>query len=298
MKIAIAGGSGFVGRHLTQYFLEHKYSLIIISRQRQTSDHPLIRQATWDELKADVRIMEGVDAIVNLSGESINQRWTDAAKERILQSRLDTVAQIASIVERMARKPSVVVNASGISIYGTSEKGSFVEHSDPNVMDFLSGVVEKWEKAMDVIRDTRLVKLRLGIVIGRDGGAFPKMMMPYKLGVGGRIGSGRQVISWIHIQDLCRLIEFCIENDDIIEQINATAPHPVTNDEMGRAIAKALKTSHWLPVPAFMMKLLFGELSTLLLEGQMVLPLLAVDYEFSFLYPTIDMALAEITKKK
>jgi uncharacterized protein (TIGR01777 family) len=298
MKIAIAGGSGFIGRHLTEYFLERKYSLILISRKRQPSSHPLIRQTTWDELESDVKIMEGTDAIVNLSGESINQRWTVAAKERILQSRLDTVARIANIVDRMGRKPSVVVNASGISIYGTAEKGSFVEHSDPKVMDFLSGVVEKWEEAMNAIQDTRLVKLRLGIVVGRDGGAFPKMLMPYKLGIGGRIGSGKQVISWIHIKDLCRLIEFCIENEDIIEQINATAPHPVTNDEMGRAIAKAMKTPHWLPVPGFMMKLLFGELSTLLLEGQRVLPLLAIDYEFSFLYPTIEKALSEIVKKK
>ncbi|MDF2964468.1 MAG: NAD-dependent epimerase [Paenibacillus sp.] len=296
MKIAITGGSGFVGRHLTQYFLEQKHSLIIISRNRQTSKHPLIRHTTWSELKSDVKLMEGTDAIVNLAGESINQRWTKAAKERILQSRLDTVAQVADIVDRMEKKPSVVVNASGISIYGTSEKASFVEHSDTKVMDFLSGVVQQWEKAMDQIRNTRIVKLRLGIVLGKDGGAFPKMMLPYKLGIGGRIGSGKQIMSWIHIDDLCRLIEFCIENEDIIEQINATAPQPVTNDEFGRALAKAMNTSHRIPVPAFMMKLLFGELSTLLLDGQRVLPLLAVDYEFHYKYPMIEAALKDLVK--
>ncbi|TDF99627.1 TIGR01777 family oxidoreductase [Paenibacillus piri] len=294
MKIAITGGSGFIGKHLTQYFLARKHSLVIISRQRQASKHPLIRNITWSELKSDVKVLEGTEAIVNLAGESINQRWTKAAKERILQSRLDTVAQIADIVDRMERKPSVVVNASGISIYGTSEKASFVEHSEPKVMDFLSGIVEQWERVMDQIQHVRVVKLRLGIVLGTDGGALPKMMLPYKLGVGGRVGSGRQVLSWIHIEDLCRLIEFCIGNEDIIEQINATAPHPVTNDEFGRALAKAMRTSHWMPVPAFMMKLMFGELSTLLLEGQRALPLLAIEYEFQYKYPYIDIALEQL----
>ncbi|NHN30678.1 TIGR01777 family oxidoreductase [Paenibacillus agricola] len=297
MKIAIAGGSGFVGQHLTQYFLERKYSLILISRKKNVSTNPLIRHVTWNELKVDVKLMTGTDVIVNLSGETINQRWTNAAKERILQSRLDTVGWIASIVERMEKKPAVVINASGVAIYGTSETDSFVEHSEPNVMDFLSGVVEQWEAAMDAIQQTRLVKLRLGIVLGRDGGSFPQMMKPYKLGVGGRIGSGRQVISWIHVKDLCRLIDFCINNEDIIEQVNATAPQPVTIDDMGKSIAKALHTKHWFPVPAFMMKLLFGEMSILILEGQRVLPLLAIDYDFQYLYPTIDMALAEIVKK-
>jgi uncharacterized protein (TIGR01777 family) len=297
MKIAIAGGSGFIGQHLTQYFLERKYSLILISRKKITSNNPLIRHATWAELKSDVKLMAGTDAIVNLAGESINQRWTNAAKERILQSRLDAVAGIASIVERMDQKPSVVINASGISIYGTSETSSFVEHSEPNVEDFLSGVVEQWEAAMDAIQETRLVKLRLGIVLGGDGGAFPQMMKPYKLGIGGRVGSGRQVISWIHIKDLCRLIDFCITNEDVMEQVNATAPQPVTIDEMGRAIAKALHTRHWFPVPGFMMKLLFGEMSDLVLKGQRVLPLLAIDYDFQYLYPTIDMALSDIARK-
>jgi uncharacterized protein (TIGR01777 family) len=297
MKIAIAGGSGFIGQHLTQYFLERKYSLILISRKKNTSSNPLIRCATWAELKTDVKLLSGTDAIINLSGETINQRWTNAAKDRILQSRLDTVAAIASMVERMDQKPSVVINASGIAIYGTSETGSFVEHSDPNVEDFLSGVVEQWESAMDAIQGTRLVKLRLGIVLWHDGGVLPSMMRPYKLGVGGRVGSGKQFVSWIHIKDLCRLVDFCISNEDIMEQVNATAPQPVTMDDMGKAIAAALHTKHWFPVPGFMMRLLFGEMSELVLKGQRVLPLLAIDYDFQYLYPTIDMALADIMKK-
>jgi len=283
---------------LIQYFLERKVSLIVISRQRRNSNHALIRNVTWSELKNDVKVMEGTDAIVNLSGESINQRWTEVAKQRILQSRLESVAQIADIVSRMQTKPEVVVNASGIAIYGTSDTKTFVEHSDTVVSDFLSGVVHQWEEAMNQIQDTRLVKLRLGVVLGNDGGAFPKMALPYKLGVGGRIGSGKQYMSWIHIEDLCRLIEFCIENEDIIEQVNATAPHPVTNDNFGRALAKELHRPHLFPVPAFVMKLLFGEMSTLILDGQRVFPYIATEYEFQFNYPGIDMALAQLVGSK
>ncbi|MFH5184537.1 TIGR01777 family oxidoreductase [Paenibacillus sp. TAB 01] len=298
MKIAIAGGSGFIGRHLTKYFLQRKYSILLISRNRQKSDHPLIRYVSWEELKSSVHVMEGTDAIVNLAGETINQRWNDAAKERILQSRLETVAQLADIVARMNKKPQVVINASAVAIYGTSERTSFVEHSDTQVTDFLSGVVEQWERAVDQIQDTRIVKLRLGLVLGKDGGALPRMMRPYKLGFGGRIGSGKQIYSWIHIEDLCRLVEFCIENEDIIEQINATSPQPVTNDEFGRTLAKILGTGHRFPVPAFVIKLLLGEMSTLVLEGQRVLPYLATEYEFHYNYPTIEQALADLTGKK
>lgn len=298
LKVAIAGGSGFVGRHLTKYFLERKVSIILISRKSQKSDNPLIRYVSWDELKSSVNVMEGTDAIVNFAGETINQRWTAAAKERILQSRLETVGAIADIVARMQNKPQVVINASAIAIYGTSERMSFVEHSDIRVMDFLSGVVEKWEQAVDQIQDTRIVKLRLGLVLGRDGGALPRMMLPYKLGLGGRIGSGKQIYSWIHIEDVCRLVEFCIENEDIIEQFNATAPFPVTNDEFGRELAKVMRTGHRIPVPGFLIKLLLGEMSTLVLEGQQVLPFLATEYEFHFKYPTIDKALANLVGSK
>ncbi|WP_248925657.1 TIGR01777 family oxidoreductase [Paenibacillus hamazuiensis] len=296
MKIAIAGGTGFIGKHLIRHFLQERHSVILISRRYTEQADPNVRTVTWAELENNTGSLEGVDAIVNLAGESINQRWTAAAKERILQSRLDTVGRIVSLVDRLQAKPSVVVNASGMSIYGTSETEEFDESSPKRITDFLADTVEKWEAAIDRIRGVRVVKLRVGVVLGNDGGAFPKMAMPYKLWVGGRIGSGRQVLSWIHIRDMVRLIDFCIRHDGISGPVNATAPNPVTNDEFGRALGRALGRPHLFPVPAFMFNLLFGELAVLLLEGQRVIPRVLLRHGFEFEYPTIERALTALTK--
>lgn len=296
MKVAIAGGTGFVGRHLIQYFLERKDSVVVISRNKRKSEQSLVRYATWSELEKSTMALSGVDAIVNLAGETINQRWTKEAKERILRSRLESVSKVADIIGRMDRKP-VLINASGISIYGYSETSSFTEESDLQVVDFLSDVVDKWEAAAEQIPDTRVVLLRVGIVLGNDGGAFPKMSLPFKLGFGGRVGSGKQVMSWIHIRDICSLIHFCIKQEEIEGPVNATAPHPVTNDEFGRTLAKLMKRPYIFPVPAFVMKLLFGELSALLLKGQRVYPEVALHQGFQFEYPVLDRALAQLLQE-
>ncbi|SCW60452.1 hypothetical protein SAMN04487970_101964 [Paenibacillus tianmuensis] len=295
MKVAITGGTGFVGKHLTQLFLQKKDTIILISRKKRRSDHPLIRHMTWDELESNMKPLEGVDAIVNLAGETINQRWTEEAKKRILESRLDAVNRVQALIEQLDKKP-VLVNASGISIYGTSETGTFTEESELSVEDFLSGVVDQWEMLAEHIPDTRVVLLRIGLVLGNDGGAFPKMSLPFKLGVGGRVGSGRQIMSWIHIEDLCRMIEFCIEHEEIEGPVNATAPIPVTNDQFGRSLAKALRRPYWFPVPAFVLKALFGELSELLLNGQQVFPKVVTDLGFRYNYPVIDHALENLLR--
>ncbi|MFB6363224.1 TIGR01777 family oxidoreductase [Paenibacillus elgii] len=295
MKVAITGGTGFVGKHLTRLFLQKKDTVILISRKKRRSDHPLIRHMTWDELERNKKPLEGVDAIVNLAGETINQRWTKEAKKRILESRLDAVNRVQALIEQLDKKP-VLVNASGISIYGTSETGTFTEESELSVEDFLSGVVDQWEMLAEHIPDTRVVLLRIGLVLGNDGGAFPKMSLPFKLGVGGRVGSGRQIMSWIHIEDLCRMIEFCIEHEEIEGPVNATAPIPVTNDQFGRSLAKALRRPYWFPVPAFVLKALFGELSELMLKGQQVFPKAVTDLGFRYNYPAIDHAFENLVQ--
>lgn len=296
MKVAITGGTGFVGKHLVKYYIEQKASIILISRTKQKSGHPLIRTMTWAEIEANMMPLEGVDAIVNLAGESINQRWTEETKKRILSSRLEAVERVSSVIEKLEKKP-VLVNASGISIYGTSETETFTEESELQVNDFLSNVVDQWEMAAEHIPDTRVVLLRFGIVLGKDGGAFPKMAMPFKLGLGGRVGSGRQMLSWIHVKDICRLIDFCIQQEDLEGPVNATAPQPVTNDEFGRKLAAALRKPYLFPVPAFMLRLMFGELASLLLEGQRVFPKVAIDRGFDFQYPVLELALKDLTGK-
>jgi uncharacterized protein (TIGR01777 family) len=298
MKIAITGGTGFVGSHLIPFLLHNGHEIILISRSAFSSPEKHVTVVTWSKLKEDPSFFEGLDAIVNLAGESISQRWTPEAKKRIIQSRMQAAKHITELVQNLDVKPRVVIQASGMSIYGTSETETYDERSPHRIVDFLSSVVEKWEAAADQIEGPRIVKIRVGLVLGNDGGAFPKMALPYKIGVGGKIGSGRQWISWIHIEDMVKLIDTCIHQDEISGPVNATAPNPVTNDQFGRAIAKAYHRPHWFPVPASVMKVLFGELSTLLLDGQKVLPHVLLKYGFSFSYPTIDKALDNLASHR
>ncbi|XEC93836.1 TIGR01777 family oxidoreductase [Paenibacillus tarimensis] len=299
MRIAVTGGSGFIGNALVQYLLERGDEVWIITRStgRIEQQDPKLHVITWEDLASKPERLEGLNAIVNLAGESINQRWTSEAKERILKSRLDAADRIAKLVRALERKPQTVINASGISIYGSSETAEFDESSASNISDFLSSVVEKWEKAANAIQTERLVKLRVGVVLGRSGGAFPAMAMPYRLFAGGKVGNGKQWLSWIHLEDMVRLIVFCIDNEQMEGPINASAPEPVTNDGFGRALGKALGRPHWFPVPAFLMKALFGELSVLLLEGQRVLPRKALEAGFRFHYPDIHSAMRNLAGK-
>ncbi|WP_409346971.1 TIGR01777 family oxidoreductase [Paenibacillus sp. MBLB4367] len=304
MIIAVSGGTGFIGNHLIRHLLERGDEVVVVSR----SDKPLcihtsdgrqseIRSVSWSRLERDVSPLEGIDGWVNLSGESINRRWTAAAKKEILESRLRTTGQVADVIARLERKPKVVVTGSGMSIYGTSETDSYDEDSPARNVDFLSSVVEQWERAADRIPAQRIVKLRVGLVLGSDGGALPPMMLPYKLFAGGRVGSGKQWLSWIHVQDMARLIAFCMDNEQIEGAVNGTGPKPATNDQFGRVLGRALGRPHYFPVPAFMLKLIFGELSVLLLEGQRVLPSKALRHGFQFRYNELEAALRDIAAR-
>jgi uncharacterized protein (TIGR01777 family) len=197
-------------------------------------------------------------------------------------------------MQALRSKPPVIINASGISAYGTSESERFDEDSPTAVNDFLSKVVRAWESAADAIPAERLVKLRIGLVLDRKGGAFPLMLMPYLLFGGGRVGSGRQGLSWIHMDDMVGLILFCLDNRGIRGPVNGSAPEPVNNDTFGRAVGRAFGRPHWLPVPAALMRLLFGEMSALLLNGQQAVPKRALEHGYKFRYPTLDSALRQL----
>lgn len=296
MRVAIAGGSGFIGSALTKALLDRKDEVWIISRTGPKERQPSgMRHVTWEELEKTPVLLDGMDAIVNLTGETINQRWTAAAKRRVTDSRISAAVRIAKLMAALRHKPSVVVNASGISAYGISADGLFDESSKTSVTDFLSEVVQKWEQAADAIPAERVVKLRVGVVLDKKGGAFPLMALPYRMFGGGRIGSGKQWLSWIHLEDIVRLILFCLDNGQISGPVNASAPGPVTNDTFGRAIGKAMGRPHWFPVPALAMRALFGEMSTLLLDGQRAVPRKALEHGFVFRYPTVEEAMKELS---
>lgn len=295
MNIAVSGGSGFIGSHLSAYLRQTGNRIITISRRLESSHKENRIGLTWEELDKKRGMLEGLDGWIHLSGETINQRWTKAAKQTILSSRVETTARVEKTIALLQNKPKAVICGSAIGIYGTSETETYDENSPIQAEDFLCEVVTRWEHAADAIRDVRLVKLRTGVVLGKNGGAFPKMILPYKWGLGGKIGSGRQWLSWIHIEDMVKAIDFCLRNEQISGPVNAVAPNPVTNDRFGRAVGKKLHRPHLFPVPAFLIKATFGEMSDLLLKGQKVLPQKLTNHGFAFQYSTIEAALNNLT---
>ncbi|MET3549326.1 uncharacterized protein (TIGR01777 family) [Paenibacillus favisporus] len=300
MRVAICGGTGFIGSALSEHLLKNGHEVIVVTR-KLPPDHkrdPRLVLYTWDEIASHPELMEGMDALVNLAGSSLSQRWTTKAKDSIIRSRLTTVAAVAKLVEELHSKPGVVIQASAIAVYGTSWTDTFDENSPKQVMDFPSDVVSRWEDAADSIQGVRLVKLRIGVVLGNQGGAFPIMRLPYRLGVGGKIGSGRQWLSWIHLEDIVRLIEFCMTHPEAEGPVNATAPEPVTNDQFGQAVGRAYHRPHWFPVPAVMMKAVLGEQSLIILEGQRILPAKALELGFKFRYPRLQGALSDLANEQ
>jgi hypothetical protein len=233
--------------------------------------------------------------LINLAGASLSQRWSQSGKTAIMQSRLWAVSAAAKLLARLKHKPPVVIQASAVAIYGTSLQDTFNESSPAHVMDFPSDVVKTWEEASDeAYTNIRMIKLRTGVVLGNRNGAFPKMKLPYLLGFGGNIGAGNQWVSWIHLTDIVRLIDFCIQNPTISGPVNATAPQPVTNEEFGRMIGKVYNRPHWFPLPAMLLKTAVGELSEILLKGQRVLPSAALEQGFNFTFPTLQTALENL----
>ncbi|WP_407055943.1 TIGR01777 family oxidoreductase [Paenibacillus dendritiformis] len=295
MKIMISGGTGLIGKALYKAWLEQEHEVIILSRSgtklRAKETHPHIHVVSWSELENHPPSCSDVDVVVNLAGETISQRWTATAKNRIVASRIVPARRLAEWAEQQPRKLPLLINASGSSGYGSSETAVFDEKSPLAGQDFLSDVIRQWEAAADAIPAERRVKLRIAPVLSNDGGVFPLMRLPYKLGFGGKIGSGRQPFSWIHIDDMVRLIDYAVQEPSLSGPVNASAPDAVTNDEFGRKLGAVYRRPHWFPAPAWAIKLALGEMSMLILEGQRVYPAAALNAGFTFRYGQLDEAL-------
>lgn len=304
MRLLLCGGTGFIGSALAEELLARGDEVWIVSRKkpeggRYSDESMRPRYATWAEWDAEPARLDGFDAVVNLVGESINQRWTEAAKQRIVASRAQAADRIAGVFRRMSAPPPVVVNASGISLYGHSngtKEPPFDESSPARPADFLGDTVVKWEAAADRIPSKRTVKLRIGLVLARRGGAFPLIRLPYRLFVGGRIGHGRQGMPWIHLRDMTGLIRLALDHPEVAGPLNAVAPEPVTQDEFGRRLAAVTGRPHWFPVPEPLLRLGLGEMSTLVLTGQRAMPSKALAHGYRFVYPKLEDALREITR--
>ncbi len=278
MRVMIFGASGFVGKHLVP-------SLRSLGHE--------IRTASLRDPQAAADAANGCDAIVNLAGEPVAQRWTDETKRKILESR--TVAPSA-LLERLKvadERPRAYISASAVGYYGTSLTETFTEESAPG-SDFLADVCVQWESVAQSARELgmRAVCVRTGIALGSDGGALEKILPLFKTGAGGKIASGKQWFSWIHIDDLVGMYVFAL--DEIEGSLNATAPNPVRNDEFTHALAATVHRPAFFPVPSFALKAMLGEGASALTEGQRVLPARATVAGFAFRFPTVQSALAEI----
>ncbi len=300
MKIVIAGGTGLVGRRLQTLLKKKQAEIIILTSSGENKIKDGVRYVKWmDGSTPDG--LEDATAFINLAGVSLNEgRWTPKQKSAILTSRINSTNEIVRIMGSLINKPSVFVNASAVGIYKPSNTEVYTEKDEVKVTDFLSDVVSKWEQAASQASafDIRTCYMRFGVILEKEAGAFPLMLLPYRLFVGGTIGSGKQWVSWIHAEDAARAILCVIEQQQqlLFGPVNAVAPNPVRMNDFGKVIAQIFNRPHYFPVPSQLLKIALGEKSMLILEGQYVIPEKLNEVGFTFKFPTLQEALDDLHK--
>lgn len=292
MRIAVTGASGLIGSHLRRLLEAEGHEIIPVGRW-ETGTTPGIR---WDPSRGEIDSsrFEGLDAVVHLAGENIgNSRWTQAKKERILRSRVDGTSLIAKTIAALNTPPAVLISASAVGYYGDRGDREVSEEDGPG-SGFLADACVRWEAACAPARDAgiRVVNIRTGVVISAHGGALPRMLVPFRLGIGGRIGSGMQYLSWIHLPDLLRAIRALIIDQRISGAVNVTSPNPVTNSRLAAAIGQVVHRPAIFPVPAFLIRAVFGQMGEeTLLWGVRAMPSKLVNMGFEWEAPDIGTAL-------
>ena len=299
MRIVIAGGTGFLGRPLSAALVADGHDLVFLTRGNADGRTltPGVRSVVWTPdgtAGGWAREIDGAGAVINLAGESIAaKRWTAAQKQRILDSRMQATRSLVTAIRGAASAPPVFVSGSAVGYYGPLGDEIATEER-PAGSDFLAQVCVQWEnEAGRAASDrTRVVCIRTGIVLETDGGALPQMLPPFRFGVGGSLGSGRQYWPWIHREDWIALVRWVIQTPAVEGAVNATAPAPVTNADFARALGRALHRPAFMPAPGFALRLLLGEMAdSLLLSGQRAMPSKAERLGFEFKYATVDDAL-------
>jgi uncharacterized protein (TIGR01777 family) len=299
MKVVVTGATGFVGQVLVRQLLDGGHEVVVLTRNIAKAALSLgskCKYFQWADMDTlpPIEAFEGVDGVINLMGETISKRWDEHQKKKIVSSRINGTRRLIEAIEKTTKKPKVFVSTSAVGIYGSRASEELNEASNL-ADDFLAKVCKDWENEANKVRNqgVRVAIIRVGVVLGRGGGALEKMLPIFKLGGGGPVGSGKQYMSWIHIEDLAAMYIEALNNENIKGVLNGTAPYPATNAEFSKMLGKVLRRPAFFPAPAFAMKIAFGEMSQILLEGQRVLPVKFKEHNFRYRYPTLEMALKE-----
>lgn len=298
-RVLITGGSGMIGSRLTQILLAQGSEVVHIGRNERKGTVPAF---TWNIENGyfDVRALSGVEAIVHLAGAGIADKpWTKKRKQEILESRTHSTALLYRTLKQNTHQVKTVMCASAIGYYGFGGSEEVFDENSRAGNDFLAEVVKAWETEADKIAELglRIVKIRIGIVLSAQGGALKEIARPVRWGLASVLGKGTQMMSWIHIDDLCRMFVFALEKESLRGVYNGVSPHPVSNRELTHAVAGALGRKIWLPpVPGFALRLLLGEMADLVLKGSHVSAQKILDAGFSFQFPDIQPAVKDLLK--
>ena len=296
MKCVISGGTGFIGRRIVDRLLRDQHYVGVWSRQPGREKRAAVASFSWDPMHGEppAESINTMDAVIHLAGEPVAQRWNAEVKRRILDSRVLGTRALVDAISRVRHKPKVLVCASAIGYYGDRGIEVLTESSTPG-SGFLADVCRGWEKEADRAAEfgLRVIKLRIGFVLGRDGGALAQMVPAFRAFAGGRLGSGKQWMPWIHVNDVAEMFVHVVEND-IAGVLNAAAPNPVTNAVFTREMGKALHRPALFAIPPFALKLAFGELGQHMLDSSRVIPEAAMKAGFPFRYPELAAALRDL----
>ncbi len=298
--ILITGGTGLIGKALAASLTDHGHEVTVLSRNpEQAAGLPhSVRVEQWDARTAGdwCYLVDDADVIINLAGENIaSGRWTAKRKRLILESRLNSGRAIVQAVESATYKPRVIIQASGIGYYGPCGSEEITEEMSAG-RDFLAQLAMEWEASTSPVEawGIRRAIIRTGVVLSTKGGALPRMSLPFRLFIGGRLGSGQQWLPWIHIADEVEAIRFLINSESASGPFNLSAPNPLTNKDFGRILGLQLSRPAFIPIPSFVLRFLFGEMATLLLYGQHAVPQRLLQLGFSFKFPEAESALQDI----